>query len=156
MFLEGLLLCVCQSTCFATNLSLSVFVSLPWHLCFIASLFSCLAKIWLCFTVWSPTWIVLAGTYKSEDNQLLLKVYQVKGPTEHYLSKFKNDNWAMDGYVRKLIFHYFYVLFWFYFFKAKTNKPANPQSMSLGELAKIFHPASSRTPVSMHSVIFLL
>ncbi len=39
------------------------------------------------------------GTYKSEENQLLLKVYQVKGPTEHYLSKFKNDNWAMDGYV---------------------------------------------------------
>lgn len=41
------------------------------------------------------------GTYKSEENQLLLKVYQVKGPTEHYLSKFKNDNWAMDGYVRQ-------------------------------------------------------
>ncbi|XP_070827197.1 CUB and sushi domain-containing protein 1a isoform X2 [Chaetodon trifascialis] len=43
--------------------------------------------------------IRLSGTYKSEENQLLLKVYQVKGPTEHYLSKFKNDNWAMDGYV---------------------------------------------------------
>lgn len=39
------------------------------------------------------------GTYKSEENQLLLKVYQVKGPTQHYISKFKNDNWAMDGYV---------------------------------------------------------
>uniref|UniRef100_A0AAZ1X1T4 CUB and Sushi multiple domains 1 n=1 Tax=Oreochromis aureus TaxID=47969 RepID=A0AAZ1X1T4_OREAU len=46
--------------------------------------------------------IRLSGTYKSEENQLLLKVYQVKGPTEHYYSKFKNDNWAMDGYVRKL------------------------------------------------------
>ncbi|TNM90535.1 hypothetical protein fugu_002824, partial [Takifugu bimaculatus] len=43
--------------------------------------------------------IRLSGTYKSEDNQLLLKVYQVKGPREHYLSKFKNDNWAIDGYV---------------------------------------------------------
>uniref|UniRef100_A0A7N8XP27 CUB and Sushi multiple domains 1 n=1 Tax=Mastacembelus armatus TaxID=205130 RepID=A0A7N8XP27_9TELE len=43
--------------------------------------------------------IRLSGTYKSEENQLLLKVYQVKGPTEHYYSKFKNDNWAMDGYV---------------------------------------------------------
>ncbi|TKS70023.1 CUB and sushi domain-containing protein 1 [Collichthys lucidus] len=43
--------------------------------------------------------IRLSGTYKSEENQLLLKVYQVKGPSEHYLSKFKNDNWAMDGYV---------------------------------------------------------
>uniref|UniRef100_A0A8C8DH19 CUB and Sushi multiple domains 1 n=1 Tax=Oryzias sinensis TaxID=183150 RepID=A0A8C8DH19_9TELE len=43
--------------------------------------------------------IRLSGSYKSEENQLLLKVYQVKGPTEHYYSKFKNDNWAMDGYV---------------------------------------------------------
>ncbi|XP_027870779.1 CUB and sushi domain-containing protein 1 isoform X2 [Xiphophorus couchianus] len=43
--------------------------------------------------------IRLSGTYKSEENQLLLKVYQVKGPTEYYYSKFKNDNWAMDGYV---------------------------------------------------------
>ncbi|KAM6977905.1 CUB and sushi domain-containing protein 1-like [Aplochiton taeniatus] len=42
--------------------------------------------------------IKLSGTYKSEENQLLLKVYQVRGPTEHYYSKFKND-WAMDGYV---------------------------------------------------------
>lgn len=98
--------------------------------------------------------ILLLGTYKSEDNQLLLKVYQVKGPTEHYLSKFKNDNWAMDGYVRKLIFHYFYVFVRFYFFKAKTNHKANPLSMSLEELAKIFHPASSRTPVNMHKLYF--
>lgn len=44
------------------------------------------------------------GTYKSEENQLLLKVYQVKGPTEHYYSKFKNDNWAMEGYVRQTDF----------------------------------------------------
>lgn len=44
------------------------------------------------------------GTYKSEENQLLLKVYQVKGPTEYYYSKFKNDNWAMDGYVSKCFF----------------------------------------------------
>lgn len=30
---------------------------------------------------------------------MLLKVYQIRGPTEKYYSKFKNDNWAMDGYV---------------------------------------------------------
>ena len=47
------------------------------------------------------------GTYKSEENQLLLKVYQVKGPTEHYYSKFKNDNWAMDGYVRQTSSYFF-------------------------------------------------
>lgn len=40
-----------------------------------------------------------AGTYKKEENHLLLKVYQIRGPTEQYFSKFKNDNWAMDGYV---------------------------------------------------------
>jgi hypothetical protein len=33
---------------------------------------------------------------------LLLKVYQIRGPTEHHFSKFKNDNWAMDGYVSLL------------------------------------------------------
>ncbi|XP_049337518.1 CUB and sushi domain-containing protein 1 isoform X2 [Astyanax mexicanus] len=43
--------------------------------------------------------IKLAGTYKKEENHLLLKVYQIRGPTEQYFSKFKNDNWAMDGYV---------------------------------------------------------
>uniref|UniRef100_A0AAV2LT87 CUB and Sushi multiple domains 1 n=1 Tax=Knipowitschia caucasica TaxID=637954 RepID=A0AAV2LT87_KNICA len=52
-------------------------------------------------TLMEPTGVSirLSGTYKFEENQLLLKVYQVKGPTEHYYSKFKNDNWAMDGYV---------------------------------------------------------
>ncbi|MEQ2214873.1 hypothetical protein XENOCAPTIV_022547, partial [Xenoophorus captivus] len=50
---------------------------------------------------------IFLGTYKSEENQLLLKVYQVKGPTEHYYSKFKNDNWAMDGYVSKRHTHDF-------------------------------------------------
>lgn len=50
---------------------------------------------------------IYLGTYKSEENQLLLKVYQVKGPTEHYYSKFKNDNWAMDGYVRQTILFFF-------------------------------------------------
>lgn len=145
MSLEGLFLFVCQSTCFAINLSLSVFVSLPWLLCFIASLFSCQAQIWLCFIVWSPTWFALLGTYKSEDNQLLLKVYQVKGPTEHYLSKFKNDNWAMDGYVRQLFSSFLRVCWIFIFLKAKTNQKANLLSITLGEVAKIAHPASSRT-----------
>ncbi|CAB1312930.1 unnamed protein product, partial [Coregonus sp. 'balchen'] len=41
----------------------------------------------------------LSGTYKKEENHLLLKVYQIRGPTEIHFSKFKNDNWAMDGYV---------------------------------------------------------
>ncbi|XP_072565430.1 CUB and sushi domain-containing protein 1a isoform X1 [Paramormyrops kingsleyae] len=43
--------------------------------------------------------IKLSGTYKKEENHLLLKVYNVRGPMELYFSKFKNDNWAMDGFV---------------------------------------------------------
>ncbi|MBN3309505.1 CSMD1 protein, partial [Amia calva] len=43
--------------------------------------------------------IKLSGTYKKEENHLLLKVYQIRGPIEIFFSKFKNDNWAMDGYV---------------------------------------------------------
>ncbi|XP_062852030.1 CUB and sushi domain-containing protein 1-like [Trichomycterus rosablanca] len=43
--------------------------------------------------------IKLSGTYKKEENHLLLKVYLIQGPREQYFSKFKNDNWAMDGYV---------------------------------------------------------
>lgn len=56
------------------------------------------------YAIWISASIFL-GTYKSEENQLLLKVYQVKGPTEYYYSKFKNDNWAMDGYVSKSFFN---------------------------------------------------
>lgn len=136
MSLEGLFLCVCQSTCFAINPLLFVTVSFSRLLCFIASLFSCPAQIWLCFIVWPPTWVVLPGTYKSEDNQLLLKVYQVKGPTEHYLSKFKNDNWAMDGYVRKLIFHYFYVCVWFKFFKDKNKQKSKTTEHEVRRIGK--------------------
>lgn len=106
-------------------------------LCFIASLFTCAAQICLCF------WFFLAGTYKSEDNQLLLKVYQVKGPKEHYLSKFKNDNWAMDGHVSKLTSLFYMGVF-------LKSKITNPQSMCLGDSAKIFH---SCTPDSMHKLV---
>lgn len=105
---QSVLLLTCPSLCLSA--SHGSFVSLHLY-------FPFPEQIWLRFIVRSPTWFVFPGTYKSEDNQLLLKVYQVKGPTEHYLSKFKNDNWAMDGYVRKLIFHHFHVLFDFLFLK---------------------------------------
>uniref|UniRef100_A0A8B9R3A7 CUB and Sushi multiple domains 1 n=1 Tax=Astyanax mexicanus TaxID=7994 RepID=A0A8B9R3A7_ASTMX len=64
--------------------------------------------------------IKLAGTYKKEENHLLLKVYQIRGPTEQYFSKFKNDNWAMDGYVSitPLLYHHteaFIITFYFFF-----------------------------------------
>lgn len=61
----------------------------------VQALFSMLLNVFQGWRFHSST----PGTYKSEENQLLLKVYQVKGPTQHYISKFKNDNWAMDGYV---------------------------------------------------------
>uniref|UniRef100_A0A8C1ULV9 CUB and Sushi multiple domains 2 n=1 Tax=Cyprinus carpio TaxID=7962 RepID=A0A8C1ULV9_CYPCA len=41
----------------------------------------------------------LAGTYKKEESQLLLQVYQIRGPVEIFVNKFKIDNWALDGHV---------------------------------------------------------
>ncbi|XP_039595033.1 CUB and sushi domain-containing protein 1-like [Polypterus senegalus] len=41
----------------------------------------------------------LSGTYKKEESHLLLKVHQIRGPVELFVSKFKSDSWALDGYV---------------------------------------------------------
>uniref|UniRef100_A0A671RXC0 CUB and sushi domain-containing protein 1-like n=1 Tax=Sinocyclocheilus anshuiensis TaxID=1608454 RepID=A0A671RXC0_9TELE len=41
----------------------------------------------------------LAGIYKKEEAQLLLQVYQIRGPVEIFVNKFKIDNWALDGHV---------------------------------------------------------
>ncbi|KAK4823971.1 hypothetical protein QYF61_008357 [Mycteria americana] len=40
-----------------------------------------------------------SGVYKKEEAHLLLKVFQIKGPSDIFVSKFENDNWALDGYV---------------------------------------------------------
>jgi len=42
---------------------------------------------------------MLIGVYKKEEAHLLLKVFQIKGPSDIFVSKFENDNWALDGYV---------------------------------------------------------
>ncbi|XP_078308210.1 CUB and sushi domain-containing protein 2 isoform X3 [Panthera onca] len=41
----------------------------------------------------------LAGIYKKEDFHLLLQVYQITGPAEIFVNKFKDDHWALDGHV---------------------------------------------------------
>ncbi|XP_072628144.1 CUB and sushi domain-containing protein 2 isoform X6 [Canis lupus baileyi] len=41
----------------------------------------------------------LAGIYKKEDFHLLLQVYQIAGPVEIFVNKFKDDHWALDGHV---------------------------------------------------------
>ncbi|EDL80492.1 rCG30855 [Rattus norvegicus] len=41
----------------------------------------------------------LAGNYKKEDFRLLLQAYQVTGPAESFVNKFKDDHWALDGHV---------------------------------------------------------
>ncbi|XP_051688009.2 CUB and sushi domain-containing protein 2 isoform X6 [Oryctolagus cuniculus] len=41
----------------------------------------------------------LAGTYKKEDFHLLLHVYQIMGPAEIFVNKFRDDHWALDGHV---------------------------------------------------------
>ncbi|XP_075718053.1 CUB and sushi domain-containing protein 1 [Rhinoderma darwinii] len=52
----------------------------------------------------------LSGVYKKEEAHLLLKVFQIKGPSDVLIRKFQNDNWAMDGYVssgrEKSVFNY--------------------------------------------------
>ncbi|KAM3932341.1 CUB and sushi domain-containing protein 1 isoform 2-T2 [Leptodactylus fuscus] len=52
----------------------------------------------------------LSGVYKKEEAHLLLKVFQIKGPSDVLIKKFQNDNWAMDGYVssgrEKSVFNY--------------------------------------------------
>lgn len=39
------------------------------------------------------------GIYKKEDFHLLLQVYQITGPVEIFVNKFKDDHWALDGHV---------------------------------------------------------
>ncbi|XP_062818489.1 CUB and sushi domain-containing protein 2 isoform X3 [Anolis carolinensis] len=41
----------------------------------------------------------VSGIYKREDVHLLLQVYQITGPVEIFMNKFKNDKWALDGHV---------------------------------------------------------
>uniref|UniRef100_A0A4W2EWQ3 CUB and Sushi multiple domains 2 n=1 Tax=Bos indicus x Bos taurus TaxID=30522 RepID=A0A4W2EWQ3_BOBOX len=41
----------------------------------------------------------LSGIYKKEDFHLLLQVYQITGPVEIFVNKFKDDHWALDGHV---------------------------------------------------------
>ncbi|XP_072264529.1 CUB and sushi domain-containing protein 1 [Pyxicephalus adspersus] len=52
----------------------------------------------------------LSGIYKKEEAHLLLKVFQIKGPSDTLFKKIQNDNWAMDGYVssgkEKSVFNY--------------------------------------------------
>ncbi|PNI20363.1 CSMD2 isoform 5 [Pan troglodytes] len=45
----------------------------------------------------------LAGTYKKEDFHLLLQVYQITGPVEIFMNKFKDDHWALDGHAKEKI-----------------------------------------------------
>ncbi|XP_045440840.1 CUB and sushi domain-containing protein 2 isoform X1 [Pipistrellus kuhlii] len=41
----------------------------------------------------------LSGIYKKEDFHLRLQVYQITGPAEIFVNKFKDDHWALDGHV---------------------------------------------------------
>ncbi|XP_061452290.1 CUB and sushi domain-containing protein 2 isoform X5 [Rhineura floridana] len=43
--------------------------------------------------------LLLSGIYKREDVHLLLQVYQITGPVEIFMNKFKNEKWALDGHV---------------------------------------------------------
>lgn len=49
-------------------------------------------------------YFILLGIYKKEDFHLLLQVYQITGPVEIFVNKFKDDHWALDGHVSKANF----------------------------------------------------
>lgn len=95
-----LLSCCCYTGKKKKTFPTVVLLPLPFILSVNWVAFSTVTIVFLRFQSFTP------GTYKSEENQLLLKVYQVKGPTQHYISKFKNDNWAMDGYVSCLFLNW--------------------------------------------------
>ncbi|XP_034622788.1 CUB and sushi domain-containing protein 1-like [Trachemys scripta elegans] len=57
------------------------------------------SKVNATFIESSNVQLKLSGVYKKEEAHLLLKVFQIKGPVETFVSKFENDNWALDGYV---------------------------------------------------------
>ncbi|XP_051775015.1 CUB and sushi domain-containing protein 1 [Erpetoichthys calabaricus] len=41
----------------------------------------------------------LGGIYQKDEFHLQLQVYQIRGPVEIFVNKFKNENWALDGHV---------------------------------------------------------
>jgi len=59
-----------------------------------------------CINLLTPSFTlsIPAGTYKKEEAQLLLQVYQIRGPVEIFVNKFKIDNWALDGHVCEFLF----------------------------------------------------
>lgn len=46
-----------------------------------------------------PLNFLFLGIYNKEDFHLLLQVYQITGPVEVFVNKFKDDHWALDGHV---------------------------------------------------------
>ncbi|XP_063297188.1 CUB and sushi domain-containing protein 1 [Pelobates fuscus] len=52
----------------------------------------------------------LSGVYKKEEAHLLLKVFQVKGPSDVFVKKIEKESFALDGYVssgrEKGVFNY--------------------------------------------------
>lgn len=46
-----------------------------------------------------PLNFLFPGIYKKEDFHLFLQVYQITGPVEIFVNKFKDDHWALDGHV---------------------------------------------------------
>ncbi|XP_064225865.1 CUB and sushi domain-containing protein 1 [Aotus nancymaae] len=57
------------------------------------------SKVNATFSEASQVELKLTGVYKKEEAHLLLKVFQIKGPADIFVSKFENDNWGLDGYV---------------------------------------------------------
>uniref|UniRef100_A0A7N4PW30 CUB and Sushi multiple domains 3 n=1 Tax=Sarcophilus harrisii TaxID=9305 RepID=A0A7N4PW30_SARHA len=44
--------------------------------------------------------LLLSGVYKSQEARLMLHIYFIKAPAHTSVSKMKEENWAMDGFVK--------------------------------------------------------
>lgn len=60
-------------------------------------------QTWVLTFLWifqvHPLNLLFPGIYKKEDFHLRLQVYQITGPVEIFVNKFKDDHWALDGHV---------------------------------------------------------
>uniref|UniRef100_A0A8C1PHK2 CUB and Sushi multiple domains 3a n=1 Tax=Cyprinus carpio TaxID=7962 RepID=A0A8C1PHK2_CYPCA len=71
--------------------------------------------------------LLLSGVYKSQEARLMLLVYHVKAPSSTTLSKIKEEQWTLDGFVCAHVFYFRAIIFLGYFVQRNiVNNSSNP------------------------------
>uniref|UniRef100_A0A8C1SNY0 CUB and Sushi multiple domains 3a n=1 Tax=Cyprinus carpio TaxID=7962 RepID=A0A8C1SNY0_CYPCA len=79
--------------------------------------------------------LLLSGVYKSQEARLMLLVYHVKAPSSTTLSKIKEEQWTLDGFVCAHVFYFRAIIFLGYFVQrnivlclnmSESNNSSNP------------------------------